>query len=35
LADNEELLNEKVRLEDIAAGVRRDNEVLISNLKNT
>lgn len=34
LADNEELLNEKIKIEELASGVRRDNEGLISTLKN-
>ena len=33
LADNEELLNERLRLDNAIGGVRKDNELLASSLK--
>jgi hypothetical protein len=33
LADNEELLNERMRLEQSVSGVRQDNDKLCSNVK--
>ena len=33
LADNEELLNERHRLDQVASGVRKDNDILITNAK--